>query len=272
MPAAGAGGLPFLAYAIGHCGLGTWQLLRHARLRECRTAGSFMRLSNVFFSIFLVCNNVQLFAGSLGTPGRASENLLRIESVVHEVLLPLYILSGTEVLVRALATPGGRNSKLGPARGYTARRWRLAGGFVFLAAVAVGAHALSSGTLGGLTIETDGLGVKSWTTPNQGPPIGVVIIALYLIAVGAIVWNATGYCVLFGLQLLDLVGQGGASAAKSAGFVSVISNLFEVVFNASMCLAEAHFFGQAGGAAARDGDEAEGAETEGVTLSAGNPV
>ena len=39
---------------------------------------------------------------------------------------------------------------------------------------------------------------------------------------GAALWRTIGYSMLFWLQLLDLFGQGGASAAKSAGLATNI--------------------------------------------------
>ena len=87
--------------------------------------------------------------------------------------------------------------------------------------------------------------VSGSDSTSSRSPVGVTIIALFAVLVGAAMWYRTGYRVFFALQLVDLAGQAGAGSAKAVQ--ALISNAFEVVFNASMCLSEEHYFGAPAG-------------------------
>jgi hypothetical protein len=204
-------------------------------------SGAFVRCANVFFCAMLVCNNMQLFAGALTTPGTAAKHLLYVEETVHLVVLPLYVLMASDVLDRALESdPVARNSKLARTVDRTKLRWLAR--LVALAALAVGLDAEVTTDFGDMHIDRDALGVESWATASDSGPTGVVIIALWCVGVGAALWRTSSYPTLFWLQLLDLVGQATAVVGKKAGYLGLISNAFEVTFTLSMALAEARFF------------------------------
>ena len=234
-----AGGLPFLMYALGHAAIGAWQGARQWRLRG--QAGAFVRCGNCFFCTALVCNNAQLFAGALATPGTASKNLFYVEDSVHLLVLPLYVLMASDVLNRALdSDPVARNSKFARTVDRVKLCWLAR--LVTLAALAFGLDAEITADFGAMRIDRDALGVESWSTASDSAPTGVVIIALWCVGVGAVLWRTSGYATLFWFQLLDLVGQAAAGAGKKAGYLGLVSNAFEVTFTLSTSLAEARFF------------------------------
>ena len=252
-------GLLYLAYSVAHGAMCVNQLRCQYFTPALKTtkafSGPFVRLGNAFFAFMLVCNNLQLFAGSIAAPGMASKDLFYICDTVHLIFLPLYAPMGVELLIQASRLPETALSRQIFAR---LSGWLRAAAAILAAVASVlGIIAFAKTVNSPLVVETNLVGM-AWApaTTDDGPPASVLVAALASIAVGAGCWYIIGYRVLFVLQMIETLGQ-GAGGAAGRGYVVVVSNFFEVVFVLSFVLAERRIFGEEAGTSSSSGRKEE---------------